>query len=144
MTSFVNFWEIEEPPLNIPMLGLAEHTVVQHFKANCSRTHKGRFVVPLPRKSDAGIIGESRSQAVSRFTSLERSLTRKGCFQDFDVVMQEYLDLGQAGWYQGKIWLNIPVVSSTYQCMQFTRPLVAQQRSGQLSTPRPSPPPAYP
>ena len=83
------FWEIEEPSLNIPMLGLAERTVAQHFKANCSRTHEGRFVVPLPKKPDAGIIGKSRSQAVRCFTALEKSLTHKGCFQDFDVVMQE-------------------------------------------------------
>ena len=69
---------------------------MQHLKANCSRTHEGRFVVPLPKKPDAGIIGESRSQAVRCFTALERSLNRKGCFQDFDVVMQEYLDLGHA------------------------------------------------
>ena len=73
------FWEIEEPPLNFPMLGLVECIVMQHFKAHCSRTHEGRFVVFLPKKPDAGIIGELRSQAVHHFTSLERSLTRKGC-----------------------------------------------------------------
>ena len=31
-----------------------------------------------------------------RFLSLERSLNQKGCFQEFDTVMQEYFDLGHA------------------------------------------------
>ena len=42
------------------------------------------------------MIGESRSQAVRRFASLEKSLTRKGCFQELDSVMQEYMELGHA------------------------------------------------
>ena len=42
------------------------------------------------------MIGESRSQAVRQFASLEKSLTRKGCFQEFESVMQEYLELGHA------------------------------------------------
>ncbi len=58
---------------------------------------EGRFVVPLPKKPDAGAIGESRTQAVRRrFKALERSLTHKGQFSEFDTVMQEYLHLGHA------------------------------------------------
>ena len=33
---------------------------------------------------------------MKRFLSLERSLNSKGCFQEFNTVMQEYLDLGHA------------------------------------------------
>ena len=33
---------------------------------------------------------------MKRFLSLERSLNQKGCFQEFDTVMQEYLDLKHA------------------------------------------------
>ena len=90
------FWELEESPLHQSYLTAEECTVVRHFESNHTRSAEGRFIVPLPRNLDAGTIGESRSQAVRRFLSLERSLIHKGCFQDFDAVMQEYLDLDHA------------------------------------------------
>ena len=90
------FWEIEESPVSSPVFSLEERSVMQHFEANYSRTKAGRFVVPLPRKPDARPIGESRSQAVRRFRSLERSLNHKGRFQEVNAIMQEYLSLGHA------------------------------------------------
>ena len=69
---------------------------MQHFQANHRRSPDGRFVVPLPKKPGAGVIGESRSQAVRHFHALERSLIYKGRFQEFNAVMQEYLTLGHA------------------------------------------------
>ena len=90
------FWEIEESPVNTLALSLEECTVVRHFETNHHRTKEGKFVVPLPKKPDARPIGKSRSQAVRRFLSLERSLNHKGQFRDFEAVMQEYLDLGHA------------------------------------------------
>lgn len=70
--------------------------VVRHFVSNYTRTKEGRFIVPLPKDPDARLMGESRSQAVRRFLSLECSLNQKGCFQEFNAIMQEYLDLGHA------------------------------------------------
>ena len=67
--------------------------MVRHFEENHSRTEEG---VPLPKDPSAKPIGESRSQAVRRFLSLERSLNAKSCFRELDEVMQEYLDLGHA------------------------------------------------
>ena len=64
------FWEIEEPPSE-PVLTVEEKAVVKHFKENHFRLPDGRFAVPL---DNAPKIGESRSQAVRRFLSLERSL----------------------------------------------------------------------
>ena len=52
--------------------------------------------MPLPKDTSTKPIGESRSQAVRRFLSLERSLNQRGCFKEFNGVMQEYLDLGHA------------------------------------------------
>jgi hypothetical protein len=52
--------------------------------------------VPLPRKVDAKSIGESRSQALRRFLSLERTLNHKGKFQEVDAVIQEYFRLDRA------------------------------------------------
>ena len=40
--------------------------------------------------------GLSRSQAVRRFMSLERSLTFNGRFNEFEAVLQEYLNMNHA------------------------------------------------
>ena len=71
------FWEIENPFFQEPMLSIDEKMVVEHFKATHYRDEKGRFVVPLPMKSDAVPLGESRTISVQRFKSLERSLHAK-------------------------------------------------------------------
>ncbi len=90
------FWKIEEPPASLFSLSLEERAVIKHFVANHSRTEAGRFIVPLPRKPGAKPIGESQSQAVRRFVTLERSVHHKDRFQEVDAVMQEYLSLGHA------------------------------------------------
>ena len=54
----------------------------------------GRFVVPLPRKKIVKPLGESWSQFVCRFLSLEYSLRRKGQFKELRKVIEEYLELG--------------------------------------------------
>ena len=90
------FWEIEEKPMSDSALSLEERTVVHHFRNHHSRTDSGRFIVPLPKKSDTRPIGESRSQAVRRFLSLERSLQSKNQFAEFEAVMKEYIDMGHA------------------------------------------------
>ena len=90
------FWEIEETPSGQSYQSAEERAVVRHFKSNHTRTKEGRFIIPLPKDPNAKPLGESRSQAVRRFLSLERSLNQKGCFQEFDTVMQEYFDLGHA------------------------------------------------
>ena len=91
------FWEIEEPPNQaVSHLSQNERIAVQHFKTNHTRKQDGRFVVPLPKQSNDMILGESRSQAVRRFLSLERSLNRKNQFVEFDAVIQEYFKLQHA------------------------------------------------
>ena len=90
------FWEVEESPSDQACLSAEERAVIHHFDSSHKRSSEGRFIVPLPKRPNAPPLGESRSQAVKRFFSLERSLNAKGCFQDFDAVMQEYVDLGHA------------------------------------------------
>ena len=90
------FWEIEERINNAPILSAEESRVVKHFKENHTRTADGKFIVPLPIKEEAGVLGESRSTAVRRFLSLERSLRLKGQFGQFAEVIQEYFDMGHA------------------------------------------------
>ena len=76
-------------------LSLEERTVVHHFQDHDSRTDSGRFVVLLPKKFDAKPIGESRSQAVRRFLSMECSLQSKNQFAEFEAVMKEYINMGR-------------------------------------------------
>jgi hypothetical protein len=90
------FWETEESPTGKSSLSPEERSVVRHFEANHYRTKDGRFVVPLPRKPDTKSLGESRSQAVRRFLTLEHSLRYKGQFEEVDTVIQEYFEQGHA------------------------------------------------
>ncbi len=90
------FWEIEENPRDHCNLSPEEHSVVQHFSETHTRTKSGRFVVPLPKNPRAKPLGESRSQAVRRFLSLERSLHSNNQFPEFSAVMEEYLEMQHA------------------------------------------------
>jgi hypothetical protein len=90
------FWEIEQQPLSESSLSPEEKIVMQHYKANHFRASDGRFMVPLPRKPDAGPLGESRSQAVRCFLSLERTLHAKQQFAEVNTVIEEYFAMGHA------------------------------------------------
>ena len=90
------FWELEESPTDDSIMSVKERLVLRHFECNHRRSKEGKFVVPLPRDPSVGALGESRTQAVKRFMSLERSLNRRGGFEEFNSVMQEYFKLGHA------------------------------------------------
>ena len=90
------FWEIEEGPGGYTEPSPEEQAAIVHFKGNHRRNKDGRFIVPLPRKSNPPALGESHSQAVRRFLTLERSLYSKNEFSTVDDVMQEYFDLCHA------------------------------------------------
>jgi hypothetical protein len=90
------FWEIEESPSLKPSLSIEENSVVKHFNNSHHCTDNGIFVIPLPKKPNCQELEESRSLAVRRFLSLERSLCLKGKFGEFEDVIQEYFNLGHA------------------------------------------------
>ena len=90
------FWETEENPKDPSNLSPDERSIVQHFKDTHTRSKEGRFIVPLPKKPQSKPLGESRSQAVRRFLSLERSLHSKGQFQEFSTVTEEYFKMKHA------------------------------------------------
>ena len=89
-------WEVEEKLTAHNCLSPDERLALDHFNTQHSRTADGRFIVPLPKKPGVKQIGESRSQAVRRFLSFERSLHSKGHFQEFESVMDEYFEAGHA------------------------------------------------
>ena len=82
--------------MSTPVMSAEEHCVVKHFNDSHSRAADGRFIVPLPRKPEPGVLGESRSSAVRRFLSLERSLHARGQFEEFSKVMSEYFEMEHA------------------------------------------------
>ena len=90
------FWEIEEETKHELSLSPEEKSVIKHFDGTHRRTPEGRFIVPLPKKPNSPPLGESRSQAVRRFLSLERSLLSRGEFDAFNSVIREYFDLKHA------------------------------------------------
>ena len=90
------FWEIEECPGKASNHSPEESAVVKHFHDNHRKKEDGRFVVPLPKNTQAKSLGESRSSAVRRFLSLERSLHSKDQFEEFAAVMSECMDLKHA------------------------------------------------
>ncbi len=90
------FWVTEEPPKEGPVMSSEEKAVVEHFQSNHSRAADGRFIVPLPKKPDAGQLGESRVQAVRRFLTMERSLHVRKQFDEFADVVEEYFSLDHA------------------------------------------------
>ena len=69
---------------------------MKHFQENHFRASNGMFVVPLPTKHDAKPLGESRSQAVRCYLSLERSLHVKHQFSEVDTIVREYVELKHA------------------------------------------------
>ncbi len=69
---------------------------MKHFEIHHSRDPNGRFIVPLPKKLETKPLGESRSQAVRRYKSLEKSLRSRGAFDEFNLVMEEYFDKNHA------------------------------------------------
>ena len=78
------------------LLSPDEESAVNHFTTSCCRDEAGRFVVTLPKKPHTKQLGESRSQAVRRFLSLERSLHGKGQFQELAEVIDEHLEMSHA------------------------------------------------
>ena len=90
------FWEVEEKPQNHSNLSPEERMVVKHFEKNHRRSDTGRFIVPLPRKPQAKGIGESRTQAVRRFLTLEHSLRSRNQFKEFSDVVEEYFEMRHA------------------------------------------------
>ncbi|XP_076231233.1 uncharacterized protein LOC143177255 [Calliopsis andreniformis] len=88
------FWELEDGP-QIQRLSEAERRCEEHFQRNVRRNADGRYVVALPFNDKLSQLGESKSRALKRFTSLERNLQNdQNQFREYQSVLNEYLDLG--------------------------------------------------
>ena len=91
------FWLLEELPKGTPVFSPKELAIQKHFQ----ETHEfspaaGRYRVSLPRKIPTPVLGESRRTALTRFVRNEKSLLRKGNWEKFQQVVQEYISMGHA------------------------------------------------
>ena len=92
------FWDGEETPGDEePTLSQVEEQAEKHYYANTLYLpSQCRYQVTLPKKPDSLPLGDSRNQAVSRYLSNERSITRRNLWEPFQQVVRGYLDLGHA------------------------------------------------
>ena len=91
------FWTQEAMVVGSKAFSISEKAVELHF----ATTHqylpeRQRYMVSLPRQEGSLQLGESRAIVARRFLANEASLIRKGNLEQFQGVMQEYLDLGHA------------------------------------------------
>ena len=88
------FWEIEECPRK-PNLSPDEQLVEQHFDDTTKRKPDGRFVVDLPRSNSTMPLGESLSQAKTRFLTQEKRLrANPKLAEQYAAFIKEFQDLG--------------------------------------------------
>ena len=92
------FWDGEETPGDEePSLSQMEEQAELHYIDNTQYlSSQSRYQVTLPKKPDSLPLGDSRTQAVSRFVSNERSIIKRQLWEPFQQVVQGYLDLGHA------------------------------------------------
>ena len=90
------FLEIEDHSLQQPVFSQEEQAVIRHFEQHYEKDMDRRYIIPLLRKENVTPLGGSKSQALQRFKTMERSLQSKETFGDFAEVVQKYFKMGHA------------------------------------------------
>ena len=91
------FWETEESHSPAEAFTPEEEQVQQHYDNTVTYSiSNSRYKVTLPRRTDVAALGESRSRALLRYHSNEKSILRRNLWKPFQDVVQEYLDLDHA------------------------------------------------
>ena len=93
----VRFWTQEQLIISRKLLSTLERAIQEHF----AQTHRysateQRYTVVLPKRETTLCLGESRARAQRRFITNELSLVKRGHFERFQGVVQEYLTLRHA------------------------------------------------
>ncbi|XP_013175644.1 PREDICTED: uncharacterized protein LOC106123780 [Papilio xuthus] len=88
------FWELDSVASS-HALSSEERACEESFKLNTIRNEDGRFIVTIPLKNNANVLGESYEMAKRRFLSIERRFQRNPGFKErYIAFMQEYERLG--------------------------------------------------
>lgn len=89
------FWELESVPTSSKTLSIEEQSCESNFVKTCERDEAGRYTVDLPFCVFPPTLGDSRTQSLRRYYSLELKLHRnpdlKILYHEF---MKDYLDQG--------------------------------------------------
>lgn len=94
------FWEIEEVPSQI--VNPKDEECEAIFKKSYKREQSGRYQVRLPFLSEGPVLGDSRTQALKRFFSMEKRLQSDARLKEKYVeFMREYEDMGHMAPYVG-------------------------------------------
>ncbi|XP_071579677.1 uncharacterized protein [Temnothorax nylanderi] len=93
-TAISKFWEIKEIPYR-SILSPSEERCERHFAETHSRSADGRYIVRLPFVRDPPLlIGESRSIAIRRLSSLKRRFNATPqLMEDYSTFLNEYEQL---------------------------------------------------
>ena len=90
------FWEVEECLGEIAR-SREDIRCEEHYAKHTTRNHEGRYVVRLPFKTEEVDLGDSKSQALRRFSSLQRRFRSHVQLQnEYTQVIQDYIDKGHA------------------------------------------------
>lgn len=79
-TTLRQFWELEVPSSKVP--SEEEQKCEQHFCKTYVRNVQGKFMVSMPLKPAANLLGYSYSSAEKQFLNLERKLVKNIQFYD--------------------------------------------------------------
>ena len=93
------FWEIEEVSYN-PLLSSEESLAEDHFVKTHTRNSEGRFIVSIPLKASASVLGDSKQTAKRQFLNLERKFVGQPKLKQMYVdFMKEYNELSHMSLY---------------------------------------------
>ena len=96
-SALTRFWEVEQPTKQLAVFSQEEIRIQEQYAAtHVFLPQEGKYQVHLPKNDRGLILGDSRARALHRFETNERSLIRKGDWEKFQLVVQEYMDLNHA------------------------------------------------
>ena len=90
-------WKEQEPDEAIPTQTEEDKQVEDHYQATTKYLPEAeRYEVALPKTEAISQLGDSKTQAISRFLSNEASTTRRGINPQFQAGVSSYLELHHA------------------------------------------------
>ncbi|XP_071055150.1 uncharacterized protein [Onthophagus taurus] len=111
------FWELESLPTKTITCS-EDQQCEDHFQKFCSRTETGRFMVSLPFKPHEPVLGESYQQALKRFLSLEKRLSRDPILKmDYIKFMEDYLAKGHMSLHSTSPSISTAVYFIPHHCI---------------------------